>query len=255
MDWLLVPAGGGFGLLIGSFIGAAALRLPRGEGVVTGRSHCDGCGRALGVVDLVPVVSFLALRGKCRSCGQPIDRLQPLAELGGALVGALSVWAGETWWQAGLLAVFGWQLLLLALLDADHFWLPRGLVALLAATAALALVPAGPALAEFALQKLAGGALGFVLLAAPAIAYRALRKREGMGSADPWLLAAIGLWLGIEGVVVTLLIAAGLGLLLAIVLRLSGRETSGQTALPLGTLLAVAAYPVALAGGPGTGLG
>lgn len=238
-------AAGGIGLCIGSFIGAAAMRLPRGEGIVAGRSRCDACGRALTVRDLVPVVSFLLQRGRCRSCGERIDRTHFIAELGGASVGLAAASAGEGWAIIAATALFGWQLLLLALLDARHFWLPLRLIALLAATALMALLAdVGGDILPALMTRIAAGALGFALLAAPALAYRALRGRDGLGAADPLLLAAIGLWLGLFGVVLTLLLAALAGLAAAVVLRLSGRSVEGQSALPLGTLMALSAFAV-----------
>ncbi|AKM09937.1 prepilin peptidase [Croceicoccus naphthovorans] len=243
MDGSLVLAGAGLGLLIGSFIGAAATRLPRGENVVTGRSHCDACGRTLAIRDLVPVASYLMNRGQCRSCGGAIDPAHLLAELGGAAIGGLATVSGGTISEIAIAALFGWQLLLLALIDLRHYWLPPKLIALLAVTSPLLLLltpPSGP----YLLERLAGGALSFAMLAAPALAYRAIRKREGMGAADPWLLGAIGLWIGPMGVVSTVVIAAGSGLAAAVVLKLAGRDVGGGSALPLGSLMAASAFAV-----------
>ena len=242
----IVLLAGLLGLLVGSFIGAAACRLPRGEGVVTGRSHCDGCGRTLSPVQLVPVLSFLVQRGRCRACGAPIDRVQPIAEIGGALIAMIAAIFSPDWMMLLLTMVFCWQLWLLALLDIRDFWLPRGLVALLAISAVLPFLDGGPSI-DGALWQVAGGALGFVLTAAPALFYRRVRGVEGMGAADPWLLAAIGLWLGPFGVVFTLLAGAGGGLLLAIAAAVSGRPIAPDTAFPLGAFLALAAIAVRLA--------
>lgn len=257
MEGPLILAGGGLGVLVGSFIGAAAARLPRNESVVTGRSHCDSCQRPLGVVDLVPVASFLLARGRCRSCGAQIDRQHLLAEVGGAIVGALAVLSGRTLGEAVAFAVFGWQMLLLVLLDARHFWLPLRLVAVLGASAIVLPLTSGVDAADwpaFALDRIAGGAVGFALLAAPALLYRRLREREGMGEADPWLLAAIGLWLGVKGVVFVLLLAAMAGLAAALVLRLAGRRVDGDSALPLGTLMGLSAMALTLGQGLVRGL-
>lgn len=252
MEGPLILAGGGLGLLVGSFIGAAAARLPRDESVVTGRSHCDFCLRSLGIVDLVPVVSFVLARGRCRSCGAAIDRQHLLAEVGGAIVGALAVASGQTLGEAAAFALFGWQVLLLVLLDARQFWLPLRLVTLLGASALVLplLIWAGDGdWLAFALERIAGGAVGFALLAAPALLYRRLRGREGLGEADPWLLAAIGLWLGIKSVVFVLLLAAIAGLAAALVLRLAGMRVDGDSALPLGTLMGLSAMALMLGQG------
>ena len=250
MDWVLVPAGGVLGLLIGSFIGAVSMRLPRGEGIVAGRSHCDLCGEQLRIADLVPVLSHLVARGRCRHCGGKIDSQHLIAEFGGAFVGAAAMAAGETLADGALIAIMGWQLLLLALLDARHFWLPAPAIALLGVSSALVPLEAwwsgGDVLVSL-LGQLAGGGLGFALLAAPALIYRAVRGRDGMGRADPWLLGAIGLWTGAMGAVFTLLLAAFAGLVLALFLKIAGRDVDVQSALPLGTLMALAAYALMVA--------
>lgn len=249
MDWPWVLCGAGLGLLVGSFIGAVAMRLPRDEGIVTGRSKCDVCGRVLAVRDLLPVISYLFARGRCRACGAAIDTQHLLAELGGALIGGAAVALGADWLDALTTAIFGLQLLLLALLDGRHFWLPTRLVALLAVSSVLVTISADE-WQEVALNQIAGGALGFALLAAPALGYRWLRGREGLGKADPWLLGAIGLWLGLFGVIATLLLAALAGIAAAIVLRLAGKDVDSQSALPLGLFLALAGIAVRMVGLP-----
>ena len=79
------------GAIAGSFLATIILRWPQGRGVLRGRSACDGCGRVLGVVDLVPMVSALVQRGRCRSCGAPIDPLHGRVEAGCAISGAFAV--------------------------------------------------------------------------------------------------------------------------------------------------------------------
>ena len=247
MNAPLVLGGAAIGLLVGSFLGAVAMRLPRGEGVVLGRSRCDSCGRRLRACDLVPVLSFAWNRGRCSACGAAIDNLHLLSELGGAVVGAMAVLVPGAWPDSLLTALFGWQLLLLALLDGRHFWLPPPLLALLAATAAglPALAGArGEAVASLALAQIMGGAFGFAVLAAPALAYRLLRKREGLGAADPWLLGAVGLWLGPAGTALALLLAAAAGLAAALAMRLAGRAVAADSALPLGCLMALSAFAI-----------
>ena len=183
--------------------------------MVTGRSRCDGCGRMLSMIDLVPVLSFTALRGRCRTCGSRIDWLQPAAEILGACIG-LGAWlAMASPAQAVVAALLGWQLLVLGLSDWRAFHLPPTGIALLAVSAAilplLAIAHDLPA-ETLVLRQLAGGGLGYVLLAAPALAFRAIRGRDGMGSADPPLMGAAGLWAGPTGVCFILLLAAVLGI-------------------------------------------
>ncbi|MDE2562218.1 MAG: prepilin peptidase [Sphingomonadales bacterium] len=243
----MLGAGGGvLGLLVGSFIGAALLRMPEGRSLVFGRSRCDACGRRLGPGELVPVVSFLVLRGRCRSCKAPIDRWQPAAEACGALVGALPWFFAHNALVAGAAVLMGWQLLLLAMLDLRHMWLPMRLVGALAATG-LAIVLALGWLGEIAARitvALIGGSLGWGLLALVAFIYRRSRGQDGMGRGDPPLLGAIGIWLGPLGVVEVLLGASLAGILAAAALMALKRDVRGDTALPLGTCIAAAAWPL-----------
>lgn len=252
--WQLASAGAVLGAIIGSFLGAVLVRLPAGRSIVTGRSACDSCGQPLAAADLVPIVSFLWLRGRCRNCRARIDPWHFACESGGALVGALP-WIVMT--KASLAAaamILGWTLLLLALPDVRHFWLPIRLVA------AVALLGAGLVTVQswqagwdtgplFAAAW--GGALGFAILAVARILYRRLRGRDGMGGGDPLLLGAIGIWLGPLGVIETLLGASLVGILAAVTLLLTGRPVESDTELPLGTALAAVAWPLFLLQGFG----
>ncbi|PHP17757.1 prepilin peptidase, partial [Sphingobium sp. IP1] len=114
------------GAIAGSFLATLILRWPQGRGVMRGRSACDGCGRVLGPIDLVPMLSALVQRGRCRTCGAAIDPLHGRVEAGCAIIGALALGfvpdLGGIGW-----ALLGWLLLTLALLDWRHFWLPDAL--------------------------------------------------------------------------------------------------------------------------------
>lgn len=244
------------GAAIGSFAGACALRIARGDGVVSGRSRCDSCGKVLSPMELVPVLSFAFLMGRCRACRAPIDRLQPFAEISGAAIGLAAWWSTSTFSSAALLAVLGWQLLVLALSDWRSFHLPPAGITLLATTALLIPLQAwgmGLAIIPILLEQAAGGGLGFLLLAAPALAFRAVRGRDGMGSADPPLMGAIGLWVGPVGVCFILFLAAAMGIAFALAARFTragsdrGKGDS-DGAIPLGTLLSLATIAVAVAG-------
>ncbi|QGN53933.1 A24 family peptidase [Novosphingobium sp. Gsoil 351] len=235
------------GAIVGSFLGAALIRLPKGESVVAGRSRCDCCGRVLGPSDLIPIVSFVMLRGRCSACGGAIDPWQFAAEPGGAMVGIVAALFARDGATLGLGLILGWQLLLLGLLDLRHLWLPDRLVLLLAATG---LVFSGLAAVRHPVLlagPLLGAVLGFGILWLAATLYRGWRGREGLGAGDPKLLGGIGLWLGPLGVVETLLAASLLGLIAVAGLMLTRRAPAADTALPLGTLLALAGFAVYLA--------
>ncbi|NIJ35563.1 leader peptidase (prepilin peptidase)/N-methyltransferase [Sphingopyxis panaciterrae] len=212
------------GLVLGSFIATLVLRWPAGRSVL-GRSQCDACRRPLGIRDLVPLLSALAVRGRCRQCGAPIDRFHSRVEIASALIGALALalMPGVAGW---LWALFGWLLLPLALLDARHFWLPDRLNALLAITG---LLLAGPLLDTPLVDRWIGALAGGFALAAVAWAYRLARGGDGMGGGDPKLVAAIGAWLGWQ-VLPLMLLLASLG---GIIWALAMRNEKGDTPLTL----------------------
>ncbi len=240
------------GAAFGSFIGAALVRLPDDRSILTGRSACDSCGAPIAARDLVPLLSWLALRGRCRACGAAIGWWQPGCELGGAAIGAAAVLFAPSGLALPAM-ILGWQLLLLAVIDARHLWLPRGLVALLTASGAAALAWQcwlADSLAPL-WAGLAGGALGFAMLWSVARGYRLLRGRDGMGGGDPPLLGAIGVWIGPMGVIGTVIGASLIGLAAALLMLLARRPVAGDTALPLGSLMAAAAWAIFLVAGHG----
>ena len=236
LAWLILPVL--LGPFIGSFLGLVSVRLPQGLPVVGGRSACPGCERTRGPVDLVPIAAFLLSNGRCRTCRAKIPRRYLALELA---CPALALWAGLARpGVEGLLgAVYAWQLLLLAVLDAEHFWLPRLLTLLLIASGLAAASLAGAAaLAQAAL----GAALGFLVLAASAWRYRRVRGREGLGGGDAYLLAGTGAWCGALALP-TIMIAASLsGLAAVLILRLLGRPMAGDQPVPFGVFLALGGW-------------
>ena len=229
--------------VIGSFLGVVVRRLPEGRSIVRGRSHCEGCGAALAPRDLVPLFSWLAAAGRCRSCGRRLGWFYPaieLAALGIALVAA-AVDSGVWVWLDCLL---GWWLLALGWIDARSWLLPDLLTLPLVVAglvAAWAFEPAGLA------GRALGAALGYLALRAVALAYRALRGREGLGAGDAKLLAAAGAWVGARALPQVILLAALAGLLAALCLRLAGTRLGPNSALPFGPFLALATWLVWLA--------
>ncbi len=226
------------GAIFGSFIAALLVRWPDGR-TLAGRSGCDACGRTLSAWELVPIVSAVALRGRCRGCGVAIAPLHWRVELLALGIGAVAGWiAPGGVGVAG--AVFGWLMLALGGLDLIAFWLPDRLTSALAVAG---LVGGVAGLAPDLSDRLIGGVAGFGALWLIALAYRRVRGREGMGGGDPKLLGAIGLWLGWRMLPAVLLLACLIGLGVALVMRITGRSVAADTAMPLGTLMAVAAYP------------
>jgi len=227
------------GAIAGSFIAALVIRWPEERSVLVGRSACDACGRTLGPAELVPLLSALWLRGRCRTCGLAIDPRHWQIELAAAAIGAIAgINVPGPIGVAG--ALFGWLLLALAALDVTALWLPDALTLTLAAagilTGALGIEPP-------LVDRAIGGVCGFVALWAIATVYRIVRHRNGLGGGDPKLFGAIGLWLGWRLLPAVLLLACLTGLAVVLVRLLTGRGVRADDRLPLGALLAIAAYP------------
>jgi len=231
-------AGVGAGLIVGSFIATLVLRWPE-ERSLGGRSACDACRRRLRPTELVPVLSYVASRGRCRTCGASIDPTHLFVELLSGVVGAvaLALLAGPLG-IAG--ALFGWQLIALAALDLRHFWLPDRLTALLAATGLIAAAVLGLDMGGHVI----GGLAGFAALYGIGSAYRRVRGASGLGGGDPKLLGAIGCWTGWEALPLVLVAASLFGLLAIAIAKVRGAAISGTTRVPLGTLMAIAAFPI-----------
>lgn len=238
-DWGWPVGLGVLGAIVGSFLATLVIRWPQRRSVTGGRSACDGCGRTLKPWELVPLVSALASRGRCRSCGARIDPRHWQIELGCAVLGVITGLAVPG--PAGVMgAVFGWLLLTLAALDVAEFWLPDALTGMLALASLASIAVAPPAW----LDRLIGAAAGFASLWLIGFAYQRLRGREGLGGGDPKLLGAIGLWVGWAMLPFVVLLACfvGLGTVLAALAR--GKRMTATDRLPLGALMAIAAYPV-----------
>lgn len=228
------------GAAIGSFLATVLIRWPQGRSVVAGRSACDKCGRILEARDLVPILSWSLARGRCRHCGTRIDRRHLAAEAGAAMIGITAILA-HPMPLAAVTAVFGWWLFLLAALDVEHEWLPDRLtLPLLAAGLAAGWGGFGPPWDS----RLLGAVVGFVSLFLIGALYRALRGREGLGGGDPKLFAAIGAWLGLMHIPFVLVGAGLLGLAALLLKRLRGEAVAATDRLPLGTLMALAAWPI-----------
>lgn len=209
--------------------------------MVFGRSQCDRCGATLSARDLVPFVSWMLLRGRCRHCGAAIGWLAPGVELAavGVVLWALAVLPGEGWLVL-VGAVLGWVLLTLALIDARHFLLPDVLTLPLVPAGLLVTwwgdqVGGGPALLP---HHLGGAVAGFALMFGIGWLYRRLRGREGLGMGDAKLMAAAGAWVGWAGLGSVLLWAALPALVAAVIWGRMRGGLSATMAVPFGTFLA-----------------
>lgn len=232
----LVALGIVLGLCVGSFVGTLVLREPEGwRGVLLGRSRCPQCRTPLGAADLIPLWSWLAARARCRHCRTALSPFYPLVEIAAAAIGALSFGIASAPFAIPT-AVLGWWLLGLALIDLRSWRLPDMLT--------LPLIALGLAAAWFDLlpeiglsDALLGAAAGYLVLAGIAWLYRRLRHREGLGLGDAKLLAAAGAWLGPASLAWVILLAAPLGLILALARR---TPLKADSAIPFGPPLALA---------------
>jgi len=219
---------------IGSFLGVVVTRHDALSSVLTGRSACDSCGATLGARDLVPVFSWVALRGHCRHCGLGVAWFYPGIEIGAVLVAVWSslMFSGAALWiSCGL----GWALLALAAADFKYLLLPDFLT--------LPLIVAG-LVVTWALDPVAlaahaiGAAAGFCAVVALRFGYERLRGREGMGLGDAKLLAAAGAWISWEGLPSILVLAAMSALIFALLRGARAGQLSLVDRVPFGPFLA-----------------
>jgi leader peptidase (prepilin peptidase)/N-methyltransferase len=255
------------GLAFGSFLNVCLSRWPEGESIVHPRSHCRSCNRTLAWWENVPLLSWLALGGRCRTCKAPISWRYPLVE---AAVGAL--WAIAVWQASGTIMtpestetniaaagvvakmIFYWLLVALAALDAEHLWLPDRLT-LPAIVLGFAATTFFAPLGDFWwLHRLTAQAAAIDDLLAIAIAaglvlfirwiYWLIRRREGIGLGDAKLLALLAAWLGLPGALLAFVIGVVLGAAIAVVFLIAPASRKdgdawALTKLPLGTFLCV----------------
>tara|TARA_R110002051_G_scaffold41530_7_gene86148 strand:- start:38387 stop:39142 length:756 start_codon:yes stop_codon:yes gene_type:complete len=223
------------GAIVGSFLAAVSVRLPRDESVVGGRSRCRACERPLAPWHLVPVLSWLALRGRCGWCGAAVSPRYLIIELAAAAIGVWAALHGSGWLMITATAILGWQLLLIAVVDAEHLWLPDALTVPLIATglAFNAAITGG-----WPWSQMVGLAAGFGSLWLLGRLYRRLRGREGLGGGDPILFAGAGAWIGWTGLPSVVLLASGIGLGLVAARLMLRRPVAAADRLPFGSLLA-----------------
>ena len=248
-----------FGLAIGSFLNVVIHRLPlmlerqwraqcaevtghparpEGEpvGLVRPRSRCPSCSAQIRAIHNIPVLSYLALRGRCASCGVKISLRYPLVELATAIASGAVAWHFGFGCQAALALIFSWYLIALAGIDLDRQLLPDILTLPLLWIGLLAsLWPA----AGFASPRdaLIGAAAGYLVLWSVFQAFRLITGKEGMGYGDFKLFAAIGAWLGWQSLPLVLLLSAVVGAAVGITLIVT-RGRDRNVPIPFGPYLA-----------------
>ncbi len=262
-----LPAAAVIGLCVGSFLNVVIHRLPkmmeRGwadqcaelagrepeakprYNLMVPRSACPACGHAITAIENVPVVSWLALRGRCRACKAPISPRYPVVELVAGALAVAAVWQFGAGWKGLAACAFLWTLLALAFIDADTQLLPDDLT--------LPLLWGGLVANLFGLfvplaSAVIGAIAGYLVLWAVYWLFKLVRGKEGMGYGDFKLLAALGAWLGwpmLPQIVLVSSVLGAVGGILMIVLK--GRDKA--VPLPYGPWLA-GAGAVALFFGP-----
>ena len=245
MNVLIVSVFALAGLMIGSFLNVCIYRLPRRESIVWPASHCTACERHLSWFENIPLVSWLVLRGRCRTCGQQISIVYPLVELttgvvfaGGVLIYGLSP-------LLFVRLVFACALIVLFVIDLQHQILPNAITfpGIAAGFAASLFLPPGW------LSSLIGIVAGGGILFAIAEAYYRWRGVEGLGMGDVKMLAMIGAVLGWPLMLLTLVFASFAGSVVGVGM-IASRRGDMQAALPFGTFLAIGALVAAIAGDP-----
>lgn len=234
------------GLIIGSFLNVCIDRLPRNESIAYPPSHCPACQHKLAAKDLIPVFSYLVLRGRCRYCQAPIPKRLFWVELATGVVFALLAWHYGLNPELAVMAFYACLFIIIFVID-----LEQGLILNKVAYPAmvvvflLALYP-WPWLNDSLGMRLAyaalGGGVGFIIFL-----LIALISRGGMGWGDVKLAALIGLATGFPMVVVAIIMAAILGGIVAVALMIAKRKKRRET-VPFGPFLAVAAMVTLLWG-------
>jgi leader peptidase (prepilin peptidase)/N-methyltransferase len=272
------------GLAFGSFLNVCLSRWPAGESVVKPRSHCRQCGRTLAWWENLPLLSWLALRGRCHSCKSWIGWRYPLVELAVGAVWATLLWKISVMFQIpditnrpgvipphiGFIPLIGtvffvWLLVGIAVLDAEHFWIADAVT-----LPGIALGIAFSVLSESILQtplrqqsqfwiQMAEHLLGILAAAALILlirwGYWLFRRREGIGLGDAKLMALLAAWLGLPGALLSFGLGVVLASLAALVLLIlpsarRGSESWAMTKLPLGTFLCIGGIVSSLWGQP-----
>lgn len=244
----LVVLVGAFGLIVGSFLNVCIYRLPRHESLVLPASHCTACGRSLRWFENIPVVSYLALRGRCRTCGVRISPVYPLVETTAA------VFALVCYRQFGLSAlfvsrlVFVFALLVLLVIDLRQRILPNAITLpgiVVGFGFSLLGPPDMPGWRDSVIGLVAGG--GFLYLLAEG--WWLVRHEEAMGFGDIKMLAMIGAFLGWKLMIFTLVFASLLGAGVGLAVIAAGKGDR-KSQLPFGTFLALAALAACVIGQP-----
>jgi leader peptidase (prepilin peptidase)/N-methyltransferase len=232
---------GVIGAMFGSFLNVCILRWPNEESVIRPQSRCSGCGHAIAWYDNIPIMSWLLLRGRCRSCRTPISIQYPLIELLTALIWAFMGWRYGLGVSAFAGAVFFTILLGITMTDAREYTIPDefslgGLV--------LGILFSLPGGFSTIASALIGAAAGFAILWVVGALGTRMFKEEAMGGGDIKMMAMVGAFVGWQGVLLTIFLGALLGTLVFVPLSFLDRKRL----VPFGVFLSAGAAATWLAG-------
>jgi leader peptidase (prepilin peptidase)/N-methyltransferase len=241
-DAAAAPLAAIFGLIVGSFLNVCIYRLPRHESVVWPSSRCPGCRTALSWYDNIPVVSYVLLRGRCRTCGTSISLMYPVVEMATALVflGTFLMF-GPALFLSRL--VFSCAMLVLLVIDLQHRILPNAITLPGIVVGFVFSLFSPPGWRDSLIGIIAGG--GVLLLIAEA--YYRVRGEEGLGMGDVKMLAMIGAFLGWKLMLVTFVLSSCLGSIVGLSL-IALKKGDMKYALPFGTFLAMGAVAASVVG-------
>ncbi|WP_096202817.1 prepilin peptidase [Bacillus sp. FJAT-45350] len=215
-----------FGLVLGSFYNVVGLRVPVEESIVKPRSHCPNCKRTLTALDLVPVFSYLLIRGKCRGCGLKISPLYPLMELSTGLLFVLAYYFIGLQWELLVALLFISMLVIIFVSDVRYMLIPDKILLVFAPMFLVLRVFVAPLSPWW--DMLLGAVVGFTLLFIIAVV-----SRGGMGGGDIKLFAVLGLVLGLQDVLLAFFLSTLFGTIFGIAGLLTGKVKRGKP-MPFG---------------------
>ncbi|HEX6083090.1 MAG TPA: prepilin peptidase [Thermoanaerobaculia bacterium] len=250
MIWLAAV----LGAIVGSFLNVVIHRYPREESIVFPPSRCPHCGTHIKPYDNVPILAWLWLRGRCRACRAPITARYPLVELANALFyAAIFQRTGSTPGFLAIAALVSMTIVLIYIdLDIqilpDVIDLPGVAIGLIVGATHMGALYPDLLLAKTLLESVAGAAVGAGVLLAIALAYKLIRKVEGMGMGDVKMMAMLGAVVGWEPLFPLFLLASVAGALVGLFIAAKSEERM-QVAVPFGVFLGLA-FLVVLFFGP-----
>ena len=242
---LAIPAAALFGLCIGSFLNVVIYRLPLGQSLASPPSRCRHCGYLLRWFDNIPVLSWVLLRGRCRTCGVGVSWQYPVVELITGALFVLVVWLTPMGPLVFARLILVCILIALFGIDLEHQILPNVITLPGIVVGLLFSLFAPPGIKD----ALIGAVLGGGILYAIAAGYYFWRREEGMGMGDVKMLAMLGAFLGWRAVLVTLVVASFSGALVGMGM-MAAQRGGMKYALPFGTFLALGAVAAMFAGDP-----